>query len=420
MDSTDPRSSPPSSAAVTASEPVPARPAPVFASLRWRIALSYAGLLVVAAGVLLFFVNAAARLATIPIEEIPLSDPVSGFTYTRPFVNAQVAAARQQTLDRLRFYSVLAFAVIVFAGLVIGWVVSGRALRPIGQMASVARRITERNLQERIALPGPDDELKQLADSFDAMVGRLQGAFDRERQLVADASHELRTPLTSLQLSLDGVRTDPGATLEDYRRLAEEAAAAAARMRRLVEDMLVLADTGQHPARGPVALGPLSEAVVEELEPLARPRGVMVASVVPPGAVAVAEAGALRRALRNLVENAIRYNREGGHVMVELAAAPPGWVALAVRDDGVGIPQASQARIFDRFFRVDKGRSRSEGGSGLGLSIVAKVVHEQGGTVVVESREGEGSRFVITLPGAAPSGPQPARSPTPVEAPGPT
>jgi signal transduction histidine kinase len=399
MDSIPSHSSTPSSDAATASETEPAgRGASVFDSLRWRIAVSYAGLLVIAAGVLLFFVNAAARLATIPTEYGTTSDLVHGFRYTGQFVDLQAAAARQDTLDRLRFYSIIAFAVVICAGLVIGWVVSGRALRPIGQMAAVARRVSERNLSERIDLPGPADELKQLADSFDAMVGRLDTAFAHERQLVADASHELRTPLTALQLTLDEVRSDPDATLDDYKRVAAEAAVSTARMRRLVQDLLALADTGQPPAPASVALAPLVDAVIEELEPLAERSSIMVGSAVPAGLVARADADSLQRALRNLVENAIRYNHENGHVMVEQAAAPPGWVALAVRDNGIGIPEEHRERIFDRFYRVDRSRSRGEGGSGLGLAIVAKVVADLGGTVQVESEPGKGSRFVITVP----------------------
>lgn len=400
MDSTPRHSSKPSSDADTASERRPGRGTSVVDSLRWRIALSYAGLLVVAAGILLFFVNAAARLATIPVQTQTVPSPVPGFTITKRFVDAQVLAARQQTLDRLRFYSILAFAVVICAGLVIGWIASGRALRPIGQMAAVARRVSERNLTERIDLPGPEDELKQLADSFDAMVERLDTAFARERQLVADASHELRTPLTALQLSLDGVRSDPTATLEDYQRVADEAAAAASRMRRLVQDLLALAETGQKPTPASVAVAPLVDSVIEELEPVADQRSIMVGSAVPAGLVVRADADSLNRALRNLVENAIRYNNENGHVMVEQATAPPGWVAIAVRDDGIGIPLEHQERIFDRFYRVDRSRSRAEGGSGLGLSIVVKVIADMGGTVRVESEPGKGSRFIVVLPAA--------------------
>ena len=301
---------------------------------------------------------------------------------------------------------------VVLGGLVVGWVVSGRALRPISRIATVARNISERNLDERIGLVGPDDELKQLADSFDAMVERLGSAFDRERQLVADASHELRTPLTSLQLTLDGVRGDPDATGEDLRRVVDQAAAAAARMRRLVEDMLTLSETGPPPPAVPIALSPLAEAVVEELLPVAASRGVNVASGLPAGTVGVAEPAGLRRALRNLVENGVRYTPPGGSVEIQAAPAPAGFVGIAVRDTGIGIPPELREKVFDRFFRVDRGRSRADGGSGLGLSIVAKVMRDCGGAVHVESAPGHGSRFTILVP-AAPRPPAQPPAPAP-------
>ncbi|HET9051098.1 MAG TPA: HAMP domain-containing sensor histidine kinase [Candidatus Dormibacteraeota bacterium] len=368
--------------------------------LRWRIALTYAGVLIVAAGILLLFVNTAARLARVPGMDVQLLNPVNGFGYSGTVVSQQVAAEHQQTLDQLRFYSVLGFAIVLTGGLVVGWIVSGRALRPIGRIAAVAERISASNLKERIGLTGPDDELKRLADSFDEMVDRLDLEFERQRQFVADASHELRTPLTALQLGIDSIRVDPDATIEDYRRVADDAAEATLRMRRLVEDLLALADGSAPPPPGPVALGPLAEAVCDELEPLAAARSVEVLPTIPGGVVAVGDGSSLRRVLRNLVENAIRYNREGGHVVVEAAAAPPGYVAIAVRDDGIGIPAEAQQRIFDRFYRVDRARSRVDGGSGLGLSIVAKLVASMAGSVSAESWPGQGSRFTVLLPAA--------------------
>jgi signal transduction histidine kinase len=407
MDSTDSITSRPSSAAAIASE---TSPRPVAEpgdrpgrSLRFRLTVYLVGLLAVAAGILLLFVNAAAHLATIPIEgTLHIADPVNGFVIRGDVVDTAEAQARAETLSRLRLYSVLGFVAMVLGGFVLAWLIAGRALRPLTGMAAVARRISDRNLEERIPLEQSDEELRELASSFNGMVDRLDEAIERQRSFAGDASHELRTPLTALQISLDSVRSDPNATLEDYRTVAEEAAAATARMRRLVEDMLALAESGKPPPRSLVALAPLVDAVVEEMEALAAQRRIMLGHTVPSGLVAYADQLGLRRALRNLVENALRYNHEGGHVMVEHAAAPPGWVALAVRDDGIGIPAEAQPRIFDRFYRVDSSRSRDNGGSGLGLSIVAKIAAENGGRVDVESIPGEGSRFVLTLPVAAP------------------
>jgi heavy metal sensor kinase len=372
-------------------------------SLRVRLTIYYVALLAGAAAGLLIFVNAAAHLTEVPVTlQIPV--PTGGFGIVpQNVIDLAESQARTEMLNRLHYFSVLGFFSLVLGGVAIGSYAADRALRPITQMAAVARRISSHNLKERIDLKGADDELHQLADSFDDMVERLDHAFVQQRQFVADASHELRTPLTALQLTLDAVRSDPAATEEDYRAVADSAAEATARMRRLVEDLLALAERDQPPPHGMVALSSLVDAVVEEMEPLAARRSVSVRSTVPGNAVAMGDQLSLRRALTNLVENAIRYNRDGGHVVVEGAAAAPGFVAVAVSDDGIGIPAEGLAHVFDRFYRVDKSRSRAEGGSGLGLSIVAKIAREHGGRVDVESEPGRGSRFVLTL--RAPAGP---------------
>ena len=366
-------------------------------SLSVRLTIYYVVLLAGSAAALLIFVNAAAHLTAATVT-IQIPTPTGGFVVTQRALDLAEQQARAETLARLRYFSILGFLALVLGGVAIGSYASERALRPIARMAAVARRIGQHNLKERIALHGADDELKQLADSFDEMVERLDQAFAQQRQFVADASHELRTPLTALQLTIDGVRSDPAATDEDYRNVAASAAEATARMRRLVEDLLALAEREQPLPSGRVALSSLAESVADEMEPVAALRGVQVRSTVSANAVAAGDQLSLRRALTNLVENAIRYNHTGGHVTIEDAVAAPGHVAVAVQDDGIGIPPEALSHVFDRFYRVDKSRSRADGGSGLGLSIVAKIAREHGGRVDVESEVGRGSRFVLTLP----------------------
>ncbi len=393
----------PSSGAATgseaaAAEPVPRRP--LTRSLRFRLTFWYVSLLALAAGILLIFVNAAAHLAGVPVETRLYPDPVTGFVYSQQVVNGAVASARAQTLERLQFFSILGFLALIAGGAAAGSVVAGRALRPISELVGVARRISGRNLKERITLDHADEELRQLGDAFNDMVERLDDAFERQRRFVADASHELRTPLTTLQIGLDSVRLDPDASLDDYRQVADEAKAATVRIHRLVEDLLALAEGDAPLPQARVDLSSLAEAVAEEMEPLGERRGVQVLCAVRPGTVVLGDPLSLRRALTNLVENGIRYNREGGHVVIEDAGLSPDWVQLAVRDSGIGIPAEEQEKVFDRFYRVDRSRSRAEGGSGLGLSIVTKIAAEHGGRIDLQSEPGVGSRFVLTLPAA--------------------
>jgi signal transduction histidine kinase len=407
MVSTDHPTSTRSSAAATGSEPPAGAPPDggrprrrTVRSLRFRLTFWYVSLLALAAGILLLFVNAAAHLASIPVETRLYPDPETGFVYSQHVVDGAVAAARAQTLERLQFFSILGFLALIAGGVAAGSLVAERALRPISELVGVARRVSGRNLKERITLGNADEELQQLGEAFNEMVERLDDAFERQRQFVTDASHELRTPLTTLQIALDSVRLDPQATIEDYRHVADDAKAATVRIRRLVEDLLALTEGDVPVAQALVDLSSLAEAVAEEMEPLGERRGVRVASTVSPGTTAIGDPLSLRRALTNLVENGIRYNREGGHVVVEDAETLPGWVRIAVRDSGIGIPLEEQPKVFDRFYRVDRSRSRAEGGSGLGLSIVAKIAAEHAGRVDLQSEPGVGSRVVLTLPAA--------------------
>lgn len=416
MDSMDHPTSTQSSAAATGSEERAERPPrrrqrSAVSSLRFRLTFWYVSLLALAAGILLIFVNAAAHLASIPVETRLFPDPTTGFVYSQQVVNGAVATARAQTLERLQFFSILGFLVLIFGGAAAGSVVAGRALRPIYELVAVARRVSSRNLKERITLDRADEELRELGEAFNDMVSRLDGAFERQRQFVADASHELRTPLTTLQITLDSVRLDPEATIDDYRQVADDAKAATVRIRRLVEDLLALAEGDVALPRTRVDLASLAEAVAEEMEPLGARRGIQVMCSVSPGTVVLGDPMSLRRALTNLVENGIRYNREGGHVVIEDAGTSAEWVQVAVRDSGIGIPDEEQAKVFDRFYRVDRSRSRAEGGSGLGLSIVTKIAAEHGGRVDLQSEPGVGSRFVLTLPSATARDGRPAAGP---------
>jgi signal transduction histidine kinase len=401
MDSMDHPTSTRSSGAATGSEAA-AEPArrrrPAARSLRFRLTFWYVSLLALAAGILLIFVNAAAHLAGIPVETRLFPDPVTGFVYSQRVVDGAVATARAQTLERLQFFSILGFLALIAGGAAAGSVVAGRALRPISELVGVARRISGRNLKERITLDHADEELQQLGEAFNDMVERLDDAFERQRQFVADASHELRTPLTTLQIALDSVRLDPDASLEDYRHVATDAKAATVRIHRLVEDLLALAEGDGPLPQTRVDLSSLAEAVAEEMEPLGERRGVQVLCTVSSGTVVLGDPLSLRRALTNLVENGIRYNHRGGHVVIEDAGVSPEWVQVAVRDSGIGIPAEEQGKVFDRFYRVDRSRSRAEGGSGLGLSIVTKIAAEHGGRIDLQSEPGVGSRFVLTLP----------------------
>jgi signal transduction histidine kinase len=323
-----------------------------------------------------------------------------------------------RTLKELRNYSFSALGVLFVASLGVGWVVAGRVLRPIGRITSVAREIQATDLSRRIELPGPDDELKQLGDTFDAMLARLDAAFAAQRQFVADASHELRNPLAIIRTNVDVALADPHADPEDLRHTIAVVKRASDRMARLVDDLLALARR-QEPTleHEPVDLGAAVAEASDDFVVPAAARSIVLDRAIAPGVVVTGDRDALKRAVANLLENAVRLAPEGSRI--RLATGSEGdqaWIAVA--DEGPGIAPEDQAHVFDRFWRADRARSRADGGTGLGLAIVRQIAESHGGQVRLQSKVGVGSSFVIWLPVAANRSSEPA--PRPPAAPTPT
>ena len=331
-----------------------------------------------------------------------------------------------QTLTKLRNYSFGALGVLFVASLGVGWVVAGRVLRPIGRITAVARDIQATDLSRRIELPGPEDELKQLADTFDAMLARLDAAFAAQRQFTADASHELRNPLAIIRTNVDVALADPRADPDDLRQALVVVKRAGDRMARLVDDLLALARR-QEPTleHEQVDLGVAVTEASDDFVVPAAARNIVLDRAIGPGVVVIGDRDALKRAVANLLENAVRLAPAGSRI--RLATGSEGdraWIAVA--DEGPGISPEDQPHVFDRFWRADKARSRADGGTGLGLAIVRQIAESHGGHVRLQSKVGLGSSFVIwlpvTIPPAPPAGtarpsgvPAPRPVPTPAE-----
>jgi signal transduction histidine kinase len=321
------------------------------------------------------------------------------------------------TAETLRNASLGALAVLFPLSLGLGWLVAGRALRPIGRITDVARDIQATSLERRIGLGGPDDELRRLADTFDAMLGRIDTAFAAQRRFVADASHELRNPLAIIRTNNDVSLADPALTREAARR-ARRIATAADRMTGLVDDLLAMARLQVPGARREaVSLVDVGAQAVEEVAAIAAERSIRVrapAGVAPP---VTGDRMSLARAVANLLDNALRHAPPGSSVTVEVGARD-GWAWLVVHDDGPGIPLEDQPRIFNRFYRVDRARSREDGGSGLGLAIVRQIAEGHGGAIRVVSEPGHGATFVLWVPLGDVAGPPPADHPSRTGPPG--
>jgi signal transduction histidine kinase len=382
-------------------------------SIRFRYTLLYSGVLfglaavVVAAIYLVLVMNLRNEPYTTGYRKLIC---FAGECYKPVTFRELERVVNSRTLRELRNYSFGALGVLFVASLGVGWVVAGRVLRPIGRITAVARDIQATDLSRRIELPGPDDELKQLADTFDAMLARLDAAFAAQRQFIADASHELRNPLAIIRTNVDVALADPSADPDDLRHTIAVVKRASGRMARLVDDLLALARR-QEPIleHEPVDLGVAVAEASDDFVVPAAARNIVLDRVTAPDVVVTGDRDALKRAVANLLENAVRLAPEGSRI--RLATGSEGDRAwIAVTDEGPGIAPEDQPHVFDRFWRADKGRSRADGGTGLGLAIVRQIAESHGGEVRLQSKVGVGSSFVIWLPVAP--GPTP-RLPTP-------
>jgi len=333
---------------------------------------------------------------------------VGGITFIQPD-QAQLVqrAVNERALDALRVYSFWALLALFFLSLVVGWIVSGRLLRPLGEISNSVREIQASDLKQRIDLGGPNDELRQLADTFDDMLGRLDEAFEGQRQFIHEASHELRNPLAVIRTNLEVTLADPDASAEELRHAAEVVERSSERMARLVDDLLVYARKGTLSLeRDPVDVALLVNEAAEEFTAPANAAGVHLVHQAAGGLWVVGDRLALRQALGNLLANAIRYSPEGTTVRLRGGLEGP-WVWLAVEDQGPGIDLVDQDRVFQRFWRGDSREGREQGRSGLGLTIVRQIAEAHGGEVKLVSQVDHGSAFALWLPALAPALPSP-------------
>ena len=319
-------------------------------------------------------------------------------------LQAQLRQGRDDTLRAMLIASLVALGVIGVAAGGFGWLLAGRALRPLQDITATARRVADRSLHQRIALDGPDDEIKDLADTFDAMLERLDRAFDSQRRFVANASHELRTPLTAIrgyvETLLEGAVDDPGRA----RPFLEVVARHAERMSRLVDDLLDLSniESGRlQLERHAVPLDEVARPVLVLHQEAASKKGITLCLEIPPDLpLALADRDRLQQILINLVDNAIKFT-SAGQVTLLAQKTSSSHLEVVVTDTGTGISSTDLPRVTERFYRVDRARSRELGGTGLGLSIVKHLVHAHGGELYIESELGKGTTVRFTLPIAA-------------------
>jgi signal transduction histidine kinase len=380
-------------------------------SVRFRLAMLVTLALIVTGGVLVVGMNLAldAVAATIPEEQpttlegellrildMSLAELDGSGEAGTDALRRVEQAVQEQTLQQVRDLSLAALLVLVPVGLAIGWVVAGRVVRPVGTIAGVAREIEATDLSRRIRLGGPPDEMRDLADTFDAMLDRLDQGVRTQRRFVEDASHELRNPLAVIRTTLDVALAEPE-DAEGMRSAAEVARRTADRMSTTVDELMALARSGAQPERRTsVDLAEVVAEVAQEYDAEAAIRGVRLSRLAPSGLVIDGDRIALKRAQANLVSNALRVAPSGSVVHCRAGRAA-GWLWFGVRDVGRGIAPDDQALVFRRAWR--DGAPTAEGeGQGLGLALVRQIAEAHGGTVSVASVPGHGASFVVWLP----------------------
>ncbi|BBH66458.1 sensor protein CutS [Actinoplanes sp. OR16] len=367
-------------------------------TVRGRLTFVYGGLFVAAGLVLLgaiyVLVDQAPPVAgkTIVTDQLTAVPP-DGEHYLQKVVEGTQASTLHTILTR----GAIAFAVVSAAAIALGWLIAGRMLQPLHQITATARRIAEspaadRGLHERIALDGPEDEIRQLADTFDLMLARLDQSFDGQRRFIASASHELRTPLT-LNRTLLEVALEPAEVSSEVRQLGTTLLAINDRHGRLIDGLLLLARSDREVTeRSYVDLADIVDHVAVS---------DTVKVLTEPGEAAVlGDPVLLERLVQNLVENGARHNvAANGWVRVTSRTRPDGWVELQVGNSGPVVPRYEVPGLFEPFHRYGTERLASPG-AGLGLSIVRAVARAHGGEVRADARDEGGLIVTVLLPRA--------------------
>jgi signal transduction histidine kinase len=313
---------------------------------------------------------------------------------------ALTAHQNAAAVNQLLASSAIALAAMTVASVALGWVVAGRVLRPLRAMTEATQLISEENMSQRLAATGPADELKDLADTIDGLLARLQAAFDAQRQFAANASHELRTPLTLTRTLLQMILTDPRPTLEGFRATCEDVLAAGDQQEQLIEALLTLARSQRGlDHREHVDLATITRDLVDACQPDAAERSVAVSASLGKAPVS-GDPLLLQRMAGNLIDNAIRHNIPGGKVRVRVTASSR-QATLTITNTGPVIRADQATRLLQPFQRLVPGRPADSEGRGLGLSIVAAIARAHQAALAIHPQGGGGLEVEIRLPAAA-------------------
>jgi signal transduction histidine kinase len=387
-------------------------------SVRLRLTLLYGGLFVVSSAALLainyvlvsrryttqFFVVSGTKIGDVTAAVDPSAGAPPPFGAPGVVSKQQLIAGAENTstaaLHQLLLQSGIALGIMAIVSIWLGWLIAGRALSPLRTITNAARDITASNLHRRLALDGPDDEVKQLANTFDDLLGRLEASFDAQRQFVANASHELRTPLTLERTLVEVALADPNATIESLRAAFERVLATGEQQERLIEALLTLSRSQRGlDRRERFDLAAITADVLEARSPEADGRRLRISTTLDPARTS-GDPRLGERLVSNLLENAARHNVAGGWIDVATGTRG-GRAILTIANTGAVIPPEDLDRLYQPFQRLKAERNGHRDGLGLGLSIVNAIAEAHDATIVTRARTGGGLEIQVAFPPAA-------------------
>jgi signal transduction histidine kinase len=392
-------------------------------TIRLRLAILYGGVFFISGAVLLAltyvgvahihgaypqavpapFIGQSSVAAPAPLHVTPQAQQVGPSRRGSPRQEVKVSIVdpgqRNADLRVLAIVSVLALAIMAAISMGLGWLIAGRVLRPLRTITSAARDISATNLHQRLALVGPDDEFKELGDTFDGLLGRLEASFQSQRQFVANASHELRTPLARLKTLAQVALADPDASVESLRASHQRVLASEQQLEELIDALLSLASSElSREHREPVDLGALTQEVIASRQVDIEHRHLQLDATLDP-ARTEGNPQLLERLATNLIDNAIRHNIHGGRVDV-MTTTRVGQAILSIANSGPVIAAEELDRLQQPFQRLGPARTNHGDGHGLGLSIVHAIATAHGATLSVHPQPAGGLRVEVRFPNA--------------------
>lgn len=371
-------------------------------SLQMRLTMFTALLLTICCAFLYIMISNSALLQMDDIGSTILSMEVEdvgpgSIELDVPSLAPMIKYALEETKDQFRKQCMLVTILVILTGSVLTWFISGMALKPLKDLNRKISKITESNLSEIIPENDGKDEIAILTHSFNHMLKRLDDAFLSQKQFAANAAHELRTPLAILQTSLEVFQKKEEPSEADYSNVIQSTLRQTEHMNHLINSLLELMSLHTAPLTDEVELISLADEILCDLEPLAKKKNISLTQSGSPCKIRGNEV-LLYRAMYNLIENAIKYNTENGTVNIDIAKESETGICITVSDSGTGIPKEHWDLIFNPFYRIDKSRSRSMGGAGLGLALVNNIVLLHNGKTYIKKSSLKGSEICICLP----------------------